>query len=498
MIFKHRYIARITVEAETPISIGSDSLFFDQDNPVARDFNQLPFIPGTAISGFLRASLEMSFFGDKKTDNSDQPTGSNIIISDGYLVNSEGKVLQAPTPISEIETDVVLKNYTYLPIRQHTKINHLGSADEGSKFDNEFVYKGSRFKFEIQLETKENNDAYWDTLLKNLQQNSLYIGGGIYNNFGELKLVILEQKAFDLEKDLETYLNISVDLNDELTTPENLKDATTTGTNFTKETINLSGHKSFFHFGSGLPDSDTDDTNYKEFVLDWSNNQKPQFIEKFVIPGTSIKGALAHRTAYHYNKNNNNSVDAIIANISTHSAKNLDLYTNFIAKEIPTEINALEATLKEAEKLLVTLEETELNTDNLFTPYIGNNNDAVKTLFGTEKNSKENIAGTKGNIIIKDIYLDAHTPEIKFMHNKIDRFTQGTIESALFSEKALIINEVELTFKTNTAFNKEENENVIEAFNNALADLKQGRLPLGGKTSKGHGVFTAKENRNGN
>jgi len=54
MQFPHRYIARIIVEAETPLAVGSDNQQEDMDSPVAKDFNGLPYIPGTALAGWLR------------------------------------------------------------------------------------------------------------------------------------------------------------------------------------------------------------------------------------------------------------------------------------------------------------------------------------------------------------------------------------------------------------------------------------------------------------
>ena len=53
-----RYIARIILEAETPLFVGSGDSSLLKDALVHKDFNGLPMIPGTALAGVLRHSIE--------------------------------------------------------------------------------------------------------------------------------------------------------------------------------------------------------------------------------------------------------------------------------------------------------------------------------------------------------------------------------------------------------------------------------------------------------
>lgn len=121
MNFPIRYIARIVLEAETPLSIGSDNVLFDQDSPVQKDWNGLPIIPGTAITGFLRAKLQSYpkigvLFGDladKIRIENDVSNGSKLTISDGYLLGSDSKVHQHCTVFETNPTkvnDIFLSN----------------------------------------------------------------------------------------------------------------------------------------------------------------------------------------------------------------------------------------------------------------------------------------------------------------------------------------------------------------------------------------------------
>lgn len=485
--FPHRYIAQIIIEAETPLAVGSDSLFYDQDSPVVRDFNNLPYIPGTAITGFLKTQKNEfeSLFGtdpDKMTSENN-PKGSNIIISDAYLMDKKGKVKQEVTIID----DPFLKRYFNLPIRQHTAIDEFGAAKTGSKFDTEIVFKGSRFKFEIELQLSDKCD-YWYNILDIFFQNNFYLGSGEFNNFGEMKVEKIKEKSFDLEneKELDIYLNHTVDLNHIDDKQFNVYEKNTATLIYDPIDTTLSGKDSFFHFGAGFGDDEVDHINYSEFILDWDSDKNEAnypFVERFVIPGTSIKGALAHRVAFHYNKKNENYVDCLTNNFDTIIEQDLNKKYNLNNFKLTDDIKTLEKQKIELEKLLKDLEKEETKTAISFEKYTGKNNKGVTELFGRDKDSNSK-KGKSGNIIIKDHYLPINKDKQHiFMHNKIDRYTGGVVSEALFGEKVLEIDTILLQIK--------HKKNIdLTYLTLALDDLEKGMLPIGGLVNKGHGVFT--------
>ncbi|MGB2553898.1 hypothetical protein ACPF04_12160, partial [Campylobacter sp. MOP51] len=56
----------------------------------------------------------------------------------------------------------------------------------------------------------------------------------------------------------------------------------------------------FFIFGSGVGDEESDQTPALEKTIDYEKMALSD--EKVVVPASSVKGALSHRTAFHYNK----------------------------------------------------------------------------------------------------------------------------------------------------------------------------------------------------
>ena len=87
----YRYIAQITIEAATPLSIGSGESHLVTDSPVCTDANGIPMIPGTSLCGVLRHSLEefASFeinkvFGFQDKHQPENSEGSRIIVSSAH------------------------------------------------------------------------------------------------------------------------------------------------------------------------------------------------------------------------------------------------------------------------------------------------------------------------------------------------------------------------------------------------------------------------------
>ncbi|MCF0185828.1 MAG: CRISPR-associated protein, partial [Bacteroidaceae bacterium] len=196
----------------------------------------------------------------------------------------------------------------------------------------------------------------------------------------------------------------------------------------------------FMLFGAGFGDEDVDLVPVKEKVVDYA--QKKVVDANILIPASSIKGALAHRVAYYYNK----------------------LCGPFAEKASKDEINAW-----------------------------AENNEAVVTLFGSA--DPDNMK--RGNVLFEDIIeVDTNVKEKIFNHVSIDRFTGGAIDGALFSEKATYGKGK--SFKTTITLLKTGfGEKVLEAFESALKDIVNGLLPLGGATNKGYGCFSGKILKNG-
>lgn len=404
-----RYIAHVTLEADTPLKVGSSASDFMQDSPIQKDWNGLPMILGTSIAGVLRKDFEGSddeIFGKE--------SGSKVIFSNALLLNEEGKVTEGLL----LNKSNFLKLFDNLPLREHTAISDKGAIDlkKNAKFDEEVVYKGSRFKFSIEM---LGDKKAFDSLLELLHSPSFRLGGGSTKGFGKFKILRIETIAIETPQQLADY---SSSLNSK---PMGRVDLSTSKPKTHTAYQLIIKPDDFFMFGSGFGDSDADQTPVVEKVIDYT--QKALSNNHILMPGSSLKGAIAHRTAYHYNLQN---------------------------------------------KLFIDSNEARL---------------VISELFGEAKNSKQKIEGSKGKVLFSDVYTLDRGESKTFDHVAIDRFTGGGIDGALFQEKTTAQKdewEIEILVENGVE------EVYVKAFEATLDDICSGMLALGGATTKGHGVFT--------
>lgn len=438
-IYKHRLVARISLEAVSPLAVGSGEKDIITDAPVARDCNVLPYIPGTSLMGIIRHSMsqenikQLLGYQDKEKGE-----GSKVIISDALLTDENGKALDG---LQDWDNNEYLRHFQVLPVRQHVKITEKGTAAKTGKFDEQVVYAGTRFVFEIEELSVDGTDTRFKEMLSIISSPTFRIGGGTRCGFGSMKVISIQYHAYDLtqENDLQAYIKKTSCLKDDFEQAQEFKPDTTLQEGWTKYTLDLTP-MDFFLFSSGFGDEDADMTPVKEERIVWENG-KPRFTEACtLIPATSVKGAIAHRTAYYWNKLTHRSVE---------------------------------------EGTALKCEECE----------------AITKLFGST-NSDEESKQSIGNVILSDVLMEKNSTKV-LPHIRIDKFTGGVMDGALFQEKVTLgkgkhINET--LYVNNDALS----DTIIkEAFEHALSDICTGMLPLGGGTNRGNGIFTGTLHKEG-
>jgi CRISPR/Cas system CSM-associated protein Csm3 (group 7 of RAMP superfamily) len=505
-----RYIARIIIEAETPLSVGSGQKGLTIDRVVAKDANHLPYIPGTSLCGVLRHSfqaLQPDLADDLFGFGGNDGKGSRLKISAAHLVGEDGhKIIEGLQNI-QFESGY----YAYfnrLPERDHVRITEKGAADSKNhgKYDEQLVHKGTRFAFEIELVGTHQDKSSWEQLLNLLSSPIFRIGAGTRKGFGKIKIVAERSvfKTFNLtnKADLLSYLSKSSALNGDYTGWKTLTLPSKTDLPlWTQYSLKLTA-QNLFLFSAGFGDEDADSIQKTESFFEWTTGRPVLKKEKTIlIPATSVKGAIAHRVAYHYN---------LLTALTIGQLSKTPLKT---ALDIEKLLNSLDfkesdfnmasddaqwgALAKQIENYDYTKStEWQLFNDDLdeevsqlkLESFTGEQNKAVYTLFGRAKNSDVEESGLRGSVIINDIYLPYQAEKV-FNHTKIDRFTNGTINGALFKEKVAAYNNA-FTLDIWVENKALEDKNVKDALENTLFELVEGQLALGGSTTKGHGVFT--------
>lgn len=452
-IYDTRLQAHVVLEAETPLVIGSGRKTMLTDAAILKDINGFPYIPGTSIAGILSHALDEktkgTFFGVKSTskENDNDSKGSDIIFSEGKIIDLKGNVIDGISNLSETDFS---KKFKRQPKRNHVRLTDKGVAKKAGKFDEEVIYKGCRFAFDIEMVAKsgdiDSTSSFFDEVLSSLYSATLRIGGGTRNGFGKMKVHEIKKRTLILSNkcDLAKYLNYSSNLSSNYADWDTLKKSSTDEGWITYE-LTLKPND-FFSFGAGFGDKVVDDIQVREECIEWNDKNEGTFKEKYLIPATSLKGAIAHRVAF---------------------------YSNLKEGKYAMQIQAKE-----------------------FDNYSGGMNKAVGLLFGYQKD-KEDLR--RGICIFNDLFVEKNEKKEKvFNHVSIDRFTGGAIDGALFSEK--VIDGRDLKLKT-TIMVKDTGEegltDALECLERALKDIDLGTLTFGGGSGRGHGTFKCSIIKNG-
>ena len=108
----------------------------------------------------------------------------------------------------------------------------------------------------------------------------------------------------------------------------------------------------------------------------------------------------------------------------------------------------------------------------------------IKTWFGTQE---ENKAVQSMLVVSESIIKDA--AELEVTRNKIDRFTGGTIESALYTERAFFGGNTKLEYMVRKDDSKDYKA-LLAMMELIVDDIMKGYVAIGGQVSIGRGIFS--------
>lgn len=431
--YSHRFIARVVIEAVTPLAVGSGTGNIESDMLVVKDVNGLPYIPGTSIAGVLRHLMPEDkrdiIFGFQKSKRGE---GSKIMFSDARMIGSEGKVIDGIVNLDR--RDSFYSHFMEMPVRQHVRISSCGTGVDGGKFDEQIAYKGVRFCFEVEMVSENNVDTVFLEVLEKMCSCNFRLGGGTRKGFGEVKVVSCHYRTFDLssESEFDEYLEKSTSLAEVWNGGRQIE-LKKQNDSVVVYCVKLKP-EDFFIFGSGMGDNEADMTPVREDIVIWNELGIPSFSEDLVlVPASSVKGALSHRVAFYWNK-----YSGVYADVAGCTART------------------------------------------------GGDNPAVKLLFGSDDTDNPQ----RGNVIFSDVHISCNMYDKLFNHVAVDQFACGAVDGALFSEKTVDGTGLEFALEIKVGADLlNRNDVVRKAFESALEDLCCGMLPLGGGVNRGNGTF---------
>ena len=458
--FDQLKLARICLQLRTPLALGSGLYDAMAQLPYVLDANGLPVIPATSLAGALRSLLNDC---SRLNDGSQRPAGSRLFgaavdvaapengasalsISFAHIHDANNGVIDGRVAREQLESDPILSPLvgSVKPIKEQVRLNEYGTVDEMGKFERSIVPAGHRFSFELQLwhdqEGAEQAQTDWQNLQRALQAPGFALGGGSRSGLGRIVLVQWCEASFDLRNPQQAQrfaaLPVRLDQAASVLTPTPLP-AKAAGPQQGWEVWQLDLQFSdYWRIGSGqdavcAPAAGAETAAQllplTQQVVQWTN-QRGQLARQLILPGSGIKGALRHRTEYY-------------------------LRCLQLGNGLSPEQNSQ------------TLEQD------------------IASLFGRIGSNDAKLPGSAGRVWLDDVFLPLPRQTQTLMHNRIDHFTQGTRDGALFGEEMLY----QQTWCCQLALQAGSTPNAYQALQLALADLCQQRLPLGSASARGHG-----------
>ena len=329
------YIARFILQTKTPLHCGGGS-DPSLDQPVNRDSYGLWRIQGSSVAGILRSyikdaepELEDILFGLQNRNFSSLDQSASLVwCSDASLLDFDDDFA-----FKKIASGKDIGFGVGPFVRDHVNIDlEKGTAIDGGKYDEEIVPPGVKFAIELKLDgwneelSTDKSDAFLK-LCSAIKHGLITFGGKTVSGYGKVVCTYAEVKELNLKNkdDLETYLNLSdspVFADNEGHSVELLKvdDFTSKdGSIYTgKLVLPLVSNGPILVGGTNTKDSEVDMVCLMTPILD---EKKKDYIYKYTIPGSSLRGVIRHRVfdilkALNKDNEQNDELNSIFGSVS--------------------------------------------------------------------------------------------------------------------------------------------------------------------------------------
>ncbi|MGR5067554.1 RAMP superfamily CRISPR-associated protein [Vibrio alfacsensis] len=448
-------VVKLVLETASPMAVSSGFREVGFDNQLARDVNGLPTIPATAFVGVWRHLARSTlanvldidhYFGftNKSRGNRVESAAANIVVSNGRILDRSNIVVENYASPEKIANDPVLSlcQHERPMYRDRVAINDRGVAKDTGKFDQILLPKGVRFALTIKVKNASEGDI--ELLLGVLNDKRFALGGSTRNGLGQIRLVNSEVISIDLSEGI----TAGQILQSALTKPcsdsrELAKPQYNTHSSGLLASVPLQG-LDYWRCGRGsellgrTPESGSVSImTYSESCINWVQNKANIAKPTPVFCGSSIKGILAHRMAYHYRR----QVGQWAASMEDESHENWQTR--------PQAINQL----------------------------LGFANDGLDSEFSSN-------SGQAGRLIVLDSVIDYNPDDITIRtHNAIDRFTGGVRKGALYSEE--LIYQPKFTLEVYITPGEPLSAELQQAIKDTFDDIQMGLLPMGSGSGRG-------------
>ena len=425
---QRRIVKRIIVYGklvlETPTCLGSGDAESPTDMPVLRDsVSDRALLTGASLAGALRNYLWEYKNGynqalDKPLDKSVK--GLADLLFGGARSDDDGD--QSPL----IVEDSLSSSIPTIELRDGVKIaSKTGTADDGAKYDLEFIAVGTEFKLGLELLIEQEHDEAQlcqalALALGGLENDEISMGTKKRRGFGRCRVTEWQVWRFDLrqDKDRMEWLMFDHTVRDIVVPQISISHALGLTLEETDYRDRFCIHATFTLDSPLLIRSGQKTTGLAPDVVHLKSRRSGADAPQPILSGTSLTGVIWHR-----------------------------------AKRI-------------------------LNT-------LGQPTAMLKQIFGFVDEDKSAESAKASRLIVQESVVEGKTHDLVQNRVAIDRFTGGAYHGALFSEQPVFgTNETTINLELELRNPKDEETGLLLLL---LKDLWTGDLPVGGGRSIGRG-----------
>ncbi|MDA0129454.1 RAMP superfamily CRISPR-associated protein [Vibrio sp. MarTm2] len=450
---------KLVLETLSPMAINSGLREFGFDSELVRDINGLPMLPATAFAGQLSHHCEKHLGTEMKEKwFGTTVQASTLSISNGTLLDSSNTPVRNFISQEEISRDPLLSLCVLERPhhRERVAINDRGVARDTGKFDQILLPAGVRFEVSLHWSDQSREDGRklnvdeWHQLLSLIDLRTFALGSSTRNGLGNIAIIESTEQEFDLlgnQDEAERFAQFRSSVRPhEHQLKQQLDQTRPAFQPYRSITLKALDN---WRCGSGVnllrkeqtskhyEDYSPDILTYSEPSIIWKNDKAEVSEPKAVLCGSSIKGMLAHRLAFHLNRHTNRWAE----------------------------------TLGEAKH-----DQWQSKPEQL------------KELLGDSDDKHQN--SLAGILYVDDALLNYEHTTLRF-HNSIDRFTGGVRQGALYSEELLYQPEFTINLYLTEPYETLE-EPLKFALENTIEDLELGLLPMGAGSGRGTSLVMAK------
>lgn len=415
-----RMIVYGTLVLETPTCLGSGDAESPTDMPILRDsVSDRALLTGASLAGALRNYL-WEYQNGYNQALAKSVKGLADLLFGGIRSDDDGN--QSPL----IVEDALSSTVPTVELRDGVKIaSDTGTADDGAKYDLEFIAAGTEFKlgFELLIEQEHDEAQLCQALalaLRGLENGEISMGTKKRRGFGRCRVTEWQVWSFDLQQDQDrtAWLMFDHAVRDIAVPQSSIVQTLGLTLEQTDCRDRLCIHATFTLDSPLLIRSGQNAIGLAPDVVHLKSRRRWTDAPQPILSGTSLTGVMWHR----------------------------------------------------AERILNTL---------------GKPTEMLKQIFGFVDEDKSAEAARASRLVVQESVVEGKTHDLVQNRVAIDRFTGGAYHGALFSEQPVFgTDETTVNLELELRNPKDEEIGLLLLL---LKDLWTGDLPVGGGRSIGRG-----------